>query len=510
MFADLRPYICIMENCQVTAAFGSQTEFEQHLATHAHIDAILCPVCNHTEQDIHRFKRHFRSAHPSETITSAVKPTKVPRDLNIQPCPFCAEIPGSKNFVRHVSRHCEEVALSSLSQTFDEDSDDGNASEIASLPIDPDDDAGDAGDSGEKDENEGNGDSGDANAEEEWGFAPAKARKKGKKGKVDPEPDPEPAPAKASTTFDAFHKIKLDDTGPMLDLSFGPLDTKTSGGGGGFGAWSSSWNTGTTTTWDFSSTTAAAEAKSEDTAIDNNPWSINRGKPKKENTSFSFGALDEPETKEEDEEKPEKEEKKEDNDFGFGFTPIGKKEKKKKKGGMFDFDDEKKEEPKKDQPPPVIEEPAKPDAIDDWGGGWGTTSKTKKKNGKKAEPEPVPEPAKEEPKEEFKTSFLDDDWGFRTTKKEKKKGKAAIEEVTKVEEPVVAEKAESVVEEDDVGSWGSWGLAKKDKKKNAKAKEESPEPIVESTALTKALEPAANDDWMNWVGLLVSLVLLVF
>jgi hypothetical protein len=104
-------------------------EFEQHLATHALIDAIICPICNHSEQDIHYFKRHFRLAHPSEVMPSAVKLTRVLRDLALQPCPFCAEIPGSKNFVRHVSRHCE-VALSSLSRgAFDEDSHDGDGEE---------------------------------------------------------------------------------------------------------------------------------------------------------------------------------------------------------------------------------------------------------------------------------------------------------------------------------------------------------------------------------------------
>ena len=130
MFADLRPYICILEDCNISTIFGSQMEFEQHLATHALIDAIICPICNNTEHDIHHFNRNFRLAHPSETMSSAIKPTKVPRDLDSQPCPFCAEIPGSKDFVSHVSRHCEEVAMSSLSRAFgeDSDSDDGDDS----------------------------------------------------------------------------------------------------------------------------------------------------------------------------------------------------------------------------------------------------------------------------------------------------------------------------------------------------------------------------------------------
>jgi hypothetical protein len=68
-------------------------------------------------------------------MPSTVNPKRVPRDLDTQPCPFCAEIPGFKNFVRHVSRHCEEVALSSLSQGTEEDSEDGENSRRCSLVL---------------------------------------------------------------------------------------------------------------------------------------------------------------------------------------------------------------------------------------------------------------------------------------------------------------------------------------------------------------------------------------
>jgi hypothetical protein len=100
-----------------------------------------------------------------------------------------------------------------------------------------------AGGDGDKDDGSGNGDgAGNANPDDEWdSFVPAKSKKKGKKNKVE-----EPAPTlPAVEKFDAFHEIKLDDTGPMLDLSFdtGTTGTKSSSG---FGAWGSSWNTGTT------------------------------------------------------------------------------------------------------------------------------------------------------------------------------------------------------------------------------------------------------------------------
>ena len=103
-------------------------------------------------------------------------------------------------------------------------------------------DTGAGGDGEKKDEANGDG-AGDANGEDEWtSFTTAKSKKKGKKGKAE-----EPAAELAADKFDAFQEIKLDDTGPMLDLSFDTGITESKSGSGGFGAWASSWNTGTTT-----------------------------------------------------------------------------------------------------------------------------------------------------------------------------------------------------------------------------------------------------------------------
>jgi len=102
-------------------------------------------------------------------------------------------------------------------------------------------DIGAGGDGDKKDEANGDG-AGDNPPEDDWdSFLPAKA-KKGKKGKKAAAEEVAPA-VPATEKFDAFHEIKLDDTGPMLDLSF---DTGTKPSTGGFGSWGSSWNTGTT------------------------------------------------------------------------------------------------------------------------------------------------------------------------------------------------------------------------------------------------------------------------
>ncbi|KAG9248304.1 hypothetical protein BJ878DRAFT_538439, partial [Calycina marina] len=332
---------------------------------------------------------------------------------------------------------------------------------------------------------------GDANVDDDWGtFAHVKAKKKGKKGAK--EEDPAPVVEK----FDAFHEIKLD-ADPILDLSFDTTDTTSKGGG--FGTWGSSWATGTTgkSTWDFSATTTTDTAIASDTKkeeeVDNNPWSLNRGKPKKKDTGSSFGALDEEEK--EPDPPPDDEKKADPFDFGFVGGGTSKKDKKKKGKGAFDV-----EEPKVEEPAPVEE------AVDDWGGGWGTNAKSKKKGGK-TEPEPPPKieqpaPAEddwaisfggakkgkskkgkvvavEEPKVEENPAepelAIEDDFGWGAVDKKGKKGKkgkaAVVEEIPKVEEKIPDPEPDPPLEDDGFG-WGSIGKKEKKGKKGKAAIEE--------------------------------------
>lgn len=169
-------------------------------------------------------------------------------------------------------------------------------------------------------------------------------------------------------------------------------------------------------TWDFSATTAASstDTKTKDAEVDNNPWSLNRSKPKKKTTDFAFGSLDEEEGNPDEPDPPAG--TKADEGFDFGFS-SGKKDKK-KKGGVFDFQviDE---EPKEELAPAAGPE-------DEWGSGWGT-AQTKKKGKKGAEPQPP----KEEPKVEDPAP-VEGDWAMPSSKKDKKKkGKNAVEEPVK-------------------------------------------------------------------------------
>jgi hypothetical protein len=124
----------------------------------------------------------------------------------------------------------------------DDEDEDGSkkADEEGSNGGDKGNDTGAGGEGGDKKDEGGDDGSKETKPEDDWdSFLPAKGKKKGKKGKA------EEAAVDSSATdkFDAFQEIKLDDTGPMLDLSF---DTGTTSASKSFGDWGTSWKTGTT------------------------------------------------------------------------------------------------------------------------------------------------------------------------------------------------------------------------------------------------------------------------
>jgi hypothetical protein len=179
-------------------------------------------------------------------------------------------------------------------------------------------------------------------------------------------------------------------------------------------------------TWDFSATTAsAADTKAKEEEPADNPWSLDRAKPKKKKVGLSFGGLEEEEVKST---LPDAVPEKKDSTFDFGFTkPTDKKDKKKKKGGVLAYEEQPEEI--KEEPAPIIETPTINEsaaADDSWGGGWGA-AKPKKKGSKGTDPEP----AKEEPKVE-EPAPADDPWSLGTTKKKGKKAKGVVEETLKV------------------------------------------------------------------------------
>lgn len=233
---------------------------------------------------------------------------------------------------------------------------------------------GDGGDDGDKKDEDKNG--GDANNDDIWDFTPVGGKKKNKSKTTDAKTtDAFGLPNIPSTDF---HEIKLDDVGgggDSLDLGLG---TKTEKLTSGITAWTSSWATGS---WGWGGLKSPSsetpkpleeeKPKPPDT-VEDNPWSINRGKAKKKTTTFDFGSFGQDE---------------ETKDEPIDFLGSSKSNEKKDLGG-FSWG-----------------VPAAKTTDDDF---WGNLGKNKG--------------ADDEPKEEEKPAATeeasDDIWGWSSTKKE--------------------------------------------------------------------------------------------
>lgn len=233
-------------------------------------------------------------------------------------------------------------------------------------------DSGAGGASGNAGDNDGDGggkqdDSGDANNNDIWDFAGGS--KKNKKGKTTESFD---LPEIASTDF---HEIKLNDTGGGDPLDFGNLGAKAEKITAGLSSWTTGWG-GSAWGWGGLKSPTSENPKEQEEkskspdAADENPWSINRGKPNKKTTTFSFGSFGESEDAKED---------------TIDFLGTGKTKEKKDLGG-FSWG-----------------APAAKTADDDFWGNLGT-NKTSDKTTKEAE-----KPAED---------AIDDAWGWSSTKKE--------------------------------------------------------------------------------------------
>ncbi|MCJ1439356.1 hypothetical protein MMC27_008748 [Xylographa pallens] len=133
VFADLQPYICTFQSCAKdlitfpTRSLWGAHEFDKHRVTRSW----KCPECAYADLTAQKLEEHLRRCH-GEAITLAQLPliisaaeTKRPLPIEDQECPFCRFIPGKsqRNFVKHVGRHMESVALAVLPRDAAEDSD---------------------------------------------------------------------------------------------------------------------------------------------------------------------------------------------------------------------------------------------------------------------------------------------------------------------------------------------------------------------------------------------------
>lgn len=131
IFADLRPYVCISDGCEVNHIdFTSRGEFAAHLTEHQQTKLWACTQCGHTEESKDIVIDHIKFKHSNEDQKIDIIEKSIHRDLPSEKCPFCSEVPGAAKFVGHICHHLEEVSLSAIPRPAEEDEDDG-ASEFS-------------------------------------------------------------------------------------------------------------------------------------------------------------------------------------------------------------------------------------------------------------------------------------------------------------------------------------------------------------------------------------------
>jgi len=138
VFGDLRPYVCLSEDCPAQKEFSRRHDWLEHEAQN-HWKTYRCPSnCVLTFASAAECKSHLQKAHPNSVssgqldaiVSLSARPLK-PEDGIA--CPLCREVLSSrKGYQRHVGRHQEQLALFALpsleteGEIASDDEDDGS------------------------------------------------------------------------------------------------------------------------------------------------------------------------------------------------------------------------------------------------------------------------------------------------------------------------------------------------------------------------------------------------
>ena len=136
VFEDIQPYICTFPSCDkhlvkfATRSQWSDHEFNEHRVRRSW----TCPECSQSCSSAANLGGHLQEAHPLALdeeqipiiVDSAMSVQALP--MENQECPLCQTVPGKsrRNFVKHLARHLESIALAALPADVEEDSDGGS------------------------------------------------------------------------------------------------------------------------------------------------------------------------------------------------------------------------------------------------------------------------------------------------------------------------------------------------------------------------------------------------
>ncbi|KAL6720942.1 hypothetical protein ACLMJK_000042 [Lecanora helva] len=142
VFADLRPYICTFAGCnKELAQFSTRATWADHEFTeHRIVESWKCPECVENYETELAWKQHLRRDHKRSFTTSAYQIaqqsayTARERRPEREKCPLCLFVPGKsrREFVKHVGRHMEEIALAALPRDVSEDTEEAHSSQLTS------------------------------------------------------------------------------------------------------------------------------------------------------------------------------------------------------------------------------------------------------------------------------------------------------------------------------------------------------------------------------------------
>ena len=135
MFADLRPYICTFPDCKdELVQFTNRAAWADHEFTVHRYDGIwYCPECSEKHASASDWEQHLQKMHqrvftgPQLHVARDTAYQARPRPVETEECPLCRVVLGKprREFVKHIARHMEEIALMALPCSAGEDSDEG-------------------------------------------------------------------------------------------------------------------------------------------------------------------------------------------------------------------------------------------------------------------------------------------------------------------------------------------------------------------------------------------------
>lgn len=121
VFADLRPYVCLEQACEVPhEEYSRRHHWFGHLEQ-AHWRVWSCPFTCSGEMisadalKVHIVETHGQSLHSNDVEKLMQMGARKVAQISEATCPLCREIlPSAKKYMKHVGRHQEELALFAL------------------------------------------------------------------------------------------------------------------------------------------------------------------------------------------------------------------------------------------------------------------------------------------------------------------------------------------------------------------------------------------------------------